>query len=126
MQLRRRLQGCGWAKALRDFKNTSVLGTVGDGKAVAKIARLVMLEKGDWGTKERSTPMYLPDEFLRQAAECERMAKSTRNPANKTTWTRMAERWVRCAETAKRQTAWARSSAPPKRSRRPVAAVAYL
>ena len=44
------------------------------------------------------------DEFMKQAAECQRMAKATRNPANKATWNRMAERWLQCAERAKNQT----------------------
>jgi hypothetical protein len=39
-----------------------------------------------------------PDNFLRQAAECERMAKFARDPESKVTWRRMAERWLRCAE----------------------------
>jgi hypothetical protein len=37
------------------------------------------------------------EKFLRFAAECELMAKFTRSRENKTIWTRMAERWVRCA-----------------------------
>jgi chorismate-pyruvate lyase len=37
------------------------------------------------------------ERFLRFAAECELMAKLTRNPENRLVWTRMAERWVRCA-----------------------------
>ena len=39
-----------------------------------------------------------PDEFLTRAAECQQMAKDTRDPASKATWSRMAERWLRCAE----------------------------
>jgi hypothetical protein len=53
---------------------------------------------GDWGNQGAETPMYAPDEFLKQAAECERMAKLARSPANKATWSRMAERWLQCAE----------------------------
>ena len=34
------------------------------------------------------------DEFLRYAADCERMAKVTRDPASKATWKRMADRWL--------------------------------
>jgi hypothetical protein len=37
------------------------------------------------------------EKFLRFAAECELMAKFTRSPENRTVWTRMAERWLRCA-----------------------------
>jgi hypothetical protein len=38
------------------------------------------------------------EKFLRFAAECEVMAKFTRSRENKAVWTRMAERWVRCAQ----------------------------
>ena len=44
------------------------------------------------------TAMNPPDEFLKRAAECQQMAKVTRDPASKATWKRMAERWLRCAE----------------------------
>jgi hypothetical protein len=44
------------------------------------------------------TAMNPPDEFLKRAAECQQMAKVTRDPASKATWNRMAERWLRCAE----------------------------
>ena len=43
------------------------------------------------------------DQFLKQAAECQQMARATRNPASKATWNRMAERWLQCAERAKNQ-----------------------
>ena len=42
--------------------------------------------------------MDTPAVFLHRAAECESMAKFTRDPGSKATWTRMAERWHRCAE----------------------------
>jgi len=54
------------------------------------------------------------EEFLRHAADCQRMAKFTRDPASKQTWSRMAERWVHCAEVFKSQCAAAR---PAKRLR---------
>lgn len=38
------------------------------------------------------------DEFLRHAADCQQMAKFTRDPASRATWNRMAERWLHCAE----------------------------
>ena len=44
--------------------------------------------------------MHPPEEFLNRAAECERMAASTRDPESKVTWRRLAERWHRCAEVA--------------------------
>jgi hypothetical protein len=54
------------------------------------------------------------EEFLRHAADCQRMAKFTRDPASKQTWSRMAERWTRCAEVFKSQRAAAK---PAKRFR---------
>jgi hypothetical protein len=57
------------------------------------------------------------DEFLRHAADCERMAKFTRDPQSRATWSRMAERWVLCAERFKQQSLAAHRSAP-KRHRR--------
>jgi hypothetical protein len=40
------------------------------------------------------------------------MAKFTRDPASKATWSRMAERWLRCAEAFQRE-----RSAPPAAKR---------
>jgi len=42
--------------------------------------------------------MHATDRFLRFAAECEAMAKFTRNPENKAVWNGLAQRWLRCAE----------------------------
>ena len=42
------------------------------------------------------------DEFLKHAADCQRMAKFTRDPESRATWNRMAERWIDCAERFKR------------------------
>ena len=40
----------------------------------------------------------LPSEvFTQHAAECESMAKFSRDPEDKEVWRRMAERWMRCA-----------------------------
>ena len=58
--------------------------------------------------------MNPPEEFLRHAADCQRMAKFTRDPASKATWSRMAERWLRCAEVFKSQRA---AAGPVKRHR---------
>ena len=44
------------------------------------------------------SPINPSEEFLRHAADCQQMAKFTRDPASKATWSRMAERWLRCAE----------------------------
>ena len=62
------------------------------------------------------------EEFLRHAADCQRMAKFTRDPTSKVTWTRMAERWIRCAEVFKSQRAAAR---PAKRFRPDAADMHY-
>ena len=48
---------------------------------------------------------YMLEDFLRHAAECEYMAKFSRDAKNKLVWRGMAERWVRCAELAKQQSA---------------------
>jgi hypothetical protein len=57
------------------------------------------------------------EKFLRFAAECEHMAKFTRSPENKTVWTRMAERWLRCAQLYDREAETAHSSVAAKRHR---------
>jgi hypothetical protein len=46
--------------------------------------------------------MIPSEEFLRHAAECRRVAKSTQDPRDRAFWVRMAERWNRCAELASR------------------------
>jgi hypothetical protein len=56
--------------------------------------------------------MNLPEEFLRHAADCKQMAKFTRDPVSAATWNEMAERWLQCAEFAKRQTLLAQ---PPRK-----------
>jgi len=43
-------------------------------------------------------PMNPPEEFLKHAAECSRMARRAHDPVDKAAWTGMAERWQRCAE----------------------------
>jgi hypothetical protein len=42
--------------------------------------------------------MQTPDLFLHRAAECKAMAKIAREADSRAIWTRMAERWHRCAE----------------------------
>jgi hypothetical protein len=59
------------------------------------------------------------EKFLRFAAECELMAKFTHSPENKTVWTRMAERWLRCAQLYDRESSAAHSSGSAKRHRAP-------
>jgi hypothetical protein len=40
------------------------------------------------------------EEFLKRAAECERMVKFVPDHQSKDAWRRMAERWHRCAKVA--------------------------
>ena len=47
--------------------------------------------------------MNTSEKFLRFAAECEVMAKFTRSAESRATWSRLAERWIRCAEMVERQ-----------------------
>ena len=69
------------------------------------------------------TVMNPTDEFLRHAADCQQMAKFTRDPASKATWSRMAERWRQCAEVFQ---AHALAVQAQKRSRdKPAAAVRH-
>jgi hypothetical protein len=58
------------------------------------------------------------EKFLRFAAECEHMAQFTRTPENKTVWTSMAERWIRCAELIDQQSAQTHRHETAKRHRR--------
>jgi hypothetical protein len=62
-------------------------------------------------------PMNPSEEFLRHAADCEQMAKFTRDPQSRATWRRMAERWLSCAERFKNESL-AAQKAPPRRPRR--------
>jgi hypothetical protein len=55
------------------------------------------------------------EEFLRHAADCQQMAKFTRDPASRATWSRMAERWLQCAENFKSRNEAAQAA---KRQRR--------
>jgi hypothetical protein len=59
------------------------------------------------------------EEFKRHAAECELMAKFTRDPQSRATWSHMAERWVRCAELFESQSAAAQHAPPRRQHRRP-------
>ena len=45
--------------------------------------------------------MILSEEFLRHAVECQHMAKFAHDAEVRRAWSRMAERWNRCAELAK-------------------------
>jgi hypothetical protein len=63
--------------------------------------------------------MNTSEKFLRFAAECEFMAKFTHNPKNKTIWTNMAERWIRCAALFDRQSSAADHGSSIKRHPKP-------
>ena len=83
-------------------------------------------DKGGRGTRVSvMTPMNPPEEFLKHAAECELMAKFTRDPKNKAAWSRMAERWLRCAELFTSQSLAAHSRTPAKPHRKPTPGWAY-
>ncbi len=62
--------------------------------------------------------MDATDRFLRFAAECEIMAKSTRRPEDKAVWNGLAQRWVRCAELIEQEHLHRQ---PPPRQHRTVA-----
>ncbi len=62
--------------------------------------------------------MNPPEEFLRHAAECELMAKFTRDPESRATWSHMAERWIRCAELFESQSLAAHQGPLAKRHRK--------
>ena len=59
------------------------------------------------------------EKFLRFAAECELMAKFTHSRENRAVWTRMAERWLRCAQLYDVAGAPKRSNAAARRHRVP-------
>ena len=62
--------------------------------------------------------MNTSEKFMRFAAECEFMAKLTRDRSNKTVWRQMAERWLRCAELLDRQSASSSYAYPQRRRER--------
>jgi hypothetical protein len=49
--------------------------------------------------------------FRKNAHECRAMARSTKDPASRATWTGLAERWQRCAEVAENVMAGAAAAA---------------
>jgi hypothetical protein len=65
------------------------------------------------------------EKFLRFAAECELMAKFTRSPENRTVWTRMAERWLRCAQLYDRESSVLKAGSSARRHRTPVQSSAH-
>jgi hypothetical protein len=69
--------------------------------------------------------VVISEEFMRHAAECEYMAKVSPNVGNRVVWGAMAERWVRCAEMAKKQSSTTLVSRNVKLHRRPAQAWAH-
>jgi hypothetical protein len=63
--------------------------------------------------------MIPSEEFLRHATECEYMARFSRDPASRVEWSCMAERWVRCAELARKQDPSPHNSGKAKLHRKP-------
>jgi hypothetical protein len=65
-------------------------------------------------------PMIPSTIFLRFAAECESMVRLCRDRENKLVWRRLAERWIRCAELAERQSLAAHDIGRRKRTSCPL------
>jgi hypothetical protein len=47
--------------------------------------------------------MSRTDEYRRNAAECQRMAESTRDEGDKRSWLRLAQSWLRLVSDARRE-----------------------
>ena len=65
-------------------------------------------------------PMNLCSEFQNYANECARIAATSRDPATKAAWQKLADRWTRVAETqseAEHQRSEVQDSRPPRRQR---------
>jgi hypothetical protein len=58
------------------------------------------------------------EQFLKFAADCESMGKLTRDRRTDPDWGRLAERWVRCAEWAERQSLAAEKAQIRRRDQR--------
>ena len=59
----------------------------------------------------RGPAMNPPEEFRKQADECRRMARLTRDHSDRAMWKRMADRWLVCARLAEDDLAVAHSRA---------------
>jgi len=59
------------------------------------------------------------EKFRKFAAEREAMAKFARSPESKATWSRLAVRWVRCAELTERHWLTATHNRTARQPRRP-------
>jgi hypothetical protein len=69
--------------------------------------------------------MVPAEEFIRHAAECKSMADASRDRENKKVWSRMAERWMRCAELAQQQDPLRQGRSKRKLDRKPALARAH-
>jgi hypothetical protein len=69
--------------------------------------------------------MVPAEEFIRHAAECKSMADASRDRENKKVWSRMAERWMRCAELAQKQDSLPQGRSKRKLDRKPALARAH-
>ncbi len=61
--------------------------------------------------------MDTPAEFRKHAADCEKMAKASKDRETKAVWKRMAERWVVCAKLAEDQDSFQRRQVEESRSK---------
>jgi len=59
--------------------------------------------------------MIASQEFRRYAVECRKMARSTRDKADKEQWMRLADRWILCAELAEHEIPGSERPRLPKR-----------
>ena len=69
--------------------------------------------------------MDTSERFLRFAAECELMAKGTRDRENKTVWRSIAQRWIRCAELVEQQNSLALAAHSMKHRGKAAVALAH-
>ena len=61
--------------------------------------------------------MDTPAEFRKHAANCETMAKVSKDRETKAAWKRMAERWILCAKSAEDQDLFQRRRMEENRSK---------
>ncbi len=61
--------------------------------------------------------MDTPTVFRKYAADCETMAKVSKDPETKAVWKRMADRWFLCAKYAEHEDQYQRRQLEEKRSK---------
>jgi hypothetical protein len=59
--------------------------------------QIILSRFDDWARFRGDDFVNPPDEFRKHAAECMRMAASTRDAKEKAAWTGLAQRWTACA-----------------------------